>query len=807
MKITIKHCGLLAAIFATGISFYSIAQEGNGIDKTAGQLEEVMVTAQRRVESAQDVAISITVFDQEQISKANMTNSYDIATYTPSLSTNTRFGPENATFSIRGFTRSLRTTASVGVYFADVIAPRGQTTQTSGDGAGPGTLFDLENVQVLKGPQGTLFGRNTTGGSILLVPVRPADELEGYFEYSAANYNGKRAQGVLNIPASNVLKFRFGIDKSERDGYLNNVTGVGEEELGNVDYTAVRISALYDISDSLENYTIISVVDSDTAGYTSRLFACNPQLGIDPISAAVSGPCNDQLEYQRTTGQDDFYDIVSTVKSPRTLIKERRLINTTTWDISSNLTLKAILAYGGLETENGSDIFGTQFTDPNDPKREYAIGVSAIYPDFPVTNQDTWVGELQFQGQSFGSRMVWQAGVYYEKSLPDGPSGNISAGSVYCDLATLESANPADYYCFDPTNGFLGSVILLQSETEYENKAIYAQSTFDLNEKFSITTGLRYTWDDTRSEALKTRYSFVGDVLQNAVLQPSNPSQSSEAPTGLVELQYRPGDSIMMYAKYIRGYRQGSVNPAADPGIDVFDEETVDTYEIGAKTSFGGWIPGRFNIALFDNDFTDMQLQTGYVSSSAAQTTAIFNAGKSEIKGLEAELFLQPFDSLRISISYSWLDTELKKQEDTKQKITDAVDAFAGAFSTPIADVGDELPFAPDESFVVSANYSLPLPVDVGDVEIGATYVYTGKQRAAASSTSPYSKLDDYELWNYNASWMGIFGSNFDLSLYLTNATDEEYVTFVSGSYNILRFESRMMGLPKMYGARLRYSF
>ena len=151
------------------------------------QVEEVIVTAQRREENIQDVAISITVFDQKQIADANITTGVDLANYTPSLSANTRFGPDNASFAIRGFTQDLRTTASVATYFAEVVAPRGQSSQTSGDGAGPGALFDLENVQVLKGPQGTLFGRNTTGGAVLLVPQKPTDEFEGYLEANGGN--------------------------------------------------------------------------------------------------------------------------------------------------------------------------------------------------------------------------------------------------------------------------------------------------------------------------------------------------------------------------------------------------------------------------------------------------------------------------------------------------------------------------------------------------------------------------------------------------------------------------------------------
>ncbi|MFT3968302.1 MAG: Plug domain-containing protein, partial [Sphingobium sp.] len=139
--------------------------------QAADDHETIVVTARRTEERLQDVPISITVFNQQQLSNRNVVNSQDLATYTPSLSSNTNFGSQNSSFAIRGFAQDIGTAPSVGVYFADVVAPRGASNGVpTGDGAGPGSFFDLANVQVLKGPQGTLFGRNTTGGAVLLVP-------------------------------------------------------------------------------------------------------------------------------------------------------------------------------------------------------------------------------------------------------------------------------------------------------------------------------------------------------------------------------------------------------------------------------------------------------------------------------------------------------------------------------------------------------------------------------------------------------------------------------------------------------------
>src|SRR3984893_5653163 len=206
-------------------------------------INEIIVTARRMEERLQDVPISITVFNQQQLEDRNIVNPQDLAAYVPSLSANTNFGSENSSFAIRGFVQDIGTAPSVGVYFGDVVAPRGASNGIpAGDGAGPGSFFDLQNVQVLKGPQGTLFGRNTTGGAVLLVPQKPTHNLEGYTEASAGNYDLKRAQGIINVPFGERARARFGVDYQRRDGYFRNVSGIGPDRLGDLEYISGRAS-------------------------------------------------------------------------------------------------------------------------------------------------------------------------------------------------------------------------------------------------------------------------------------------------------------------------------------------------------------------------------------------------------------------------------------------------------------------------------------------------------------------------------------------------------------------------------------
>lgn len=810
-------------------------------------IEEVIVTAQRREESLQDVPMSITVLDAKALSNANITNASDLANYTPSMSTNQRFGADNATFSIRGFTQELRTTSSVATYMAEVVAPRGQSSQTSGDGAGPGALFDLANVQVLKGPQGTLFGRNTTGGAVLLTPNKPKDEFEGYIEVSGSEFNGMRFQGAASIPVSESLRFRVAIDRNKRDGYLNNITKIGADELGSTDYTSVRLSSLWDITDSIQNYTIASLINSDSTGYSSQLYSCNanytqpfiqqgltPQALLSTVQGLIGGniatppgffgafsgtlqvsQCQAQLAAQKAAGQDGFYDVVSTIKTPVTAIKEKRLINTLTWKLNDDITLKNILAYAHLNTRNGSDIFGTQFKyellgvplDP-DQNREFKTGVSVLNPNEPVTSQASYIAELQLQGSSFDKALDWQGGLYYETSKPDGYSGNNSAGLVSCNMASLENDGVKKTFdCYDPLLGAVGGVLVQQYKTTYLNRAAYAQTTWHINDEFSLTGGLRYTWDHTEGYGVKTRYSWALAVPQSPTTTVTTPSVSSKAPTGLIELDYKPFEGSMVYGKFLRGYRQGSVILAADAGVDTFKPEKVNTYEVGLKTEFGGPVPGRVNLAAFTNDFTNQQLQLGYISPASLQTTTIVNAGKSRIRGIEGDAFFQPLESLTVGFSFSLLDTVLLAQSDQTGRVGAAGGPIAQASVTPIADVGDELPYAPKQTYVTNVSWRLPLPEKVGSIDLGATYSMIGEQRSAATSSGPFGMLDAFNLLNLNFTWTGIMGSALDLVVYGTNVLGEEYTTYTSGTYNLLGYESRAVGAPRMVGARLKANF
>ena len=802
---------------AVGSSFLTpvFAQEEQG-----AVMDEVLVSARRREERIQDVPVSITVFDQEQMNNANIVTAADMATYTPSLQVNSRFGDDSTNFAIRGFSQELRTTASVGVYFAEVIAPRGANTTQSGDGAGPGDFFDLANVQVLKGPQGTLFGRNTTGGAVLIMPQRPTDALEGYLEASAGSYSMQRLQGAINIPAGDSLRLRFGVDQQKRDGYLDNISGIGPSDFSDLEYTSLRASAVWDISETVENYTIVKYVESSNNGAPFKVFDCNP--------AAIFGSfCQADLAAREAADNNDEYDVYSFVPDPESELEQSQIINTTTWQISDYLTLKNILSYAVFESSQNFALYGTNWRYPTTTQGSQPVLTQMLSANkFPVTDQKTMVEELQLQGSALDNSLTWQAGLYYEKSKPNGDYGSQNPAMISCDMSTITSDDVNDWRCNDilaaaqyvafggnpndPVPFTIGSGLSAPGGVTYENKAVYFQGTYALDEQWSLTAGLRYTHDETRGWTEETIYYFPGSVLGGyfAPIRSSTeirkPENTSEAPTWVIGLDYKPIDDVMLYGKYSRGYRQGSVNLASVAGWDTHDPEQVDTYEIGAKTVFGEAFPTTLNIAAFYNDFQDQQVQFGYFQTSGVGSTSILNAGASTIQGIEVDGSIKLTDSLLLTASYAYLDTNV---DELSVPTPDQYPAGIAVFSGTTTAEGEPLPYTPENQVVVSANYWLPLDAALGDLSANLSYVYIDEMQAVSKAASPYAVLPSYELFNLSLNWQRILTSPVDASLFVTNLFDKEYRTVVAGNWESMGMEVGRAGKPRMYGMRLRYTF
>jgi iron complex outermembrane recepter protein len=828
-------------------------------DADLNSMSEIIVTARRTEERLQDVPISITVFNQEQLSNHNITSASDLATYTPSLSANTNFGNENSSFAIRGFVQDAGTPPSVATYFADVVAPRGPTQGTqAGDGPVPGSFFDLQNVQVLKGPQGTLFGRNTTGGAVLFVPQKPTSEFGGYAEISYGNYDMKRIQGALNLPISETVRFRLAVDHQNREGYLHNTSGIGPSAYNDIDYTAVRASLVIDLNANLENYTIASYNTSDTNGSVQKMIGCNP-TGYNPVNPAAGLgnfigvlSCS-QLAAEKARGAG-FYDVEAAVPDPESKIEQWQVINTTTWTPSDVLTIKNIASYAQYKDFQRSPLFGTNWDASNTPLPYPYIffqGVPRVFTGiFPAPGDDsahqaTYTEELQIQGSSADRRLTYQGGIYAEWSDPLSEVGNQSSQLAECtNLEALICSDPigaAFTAAISQQVGFpvpvhVGAVNYTVGETFYRDQGVYLQSSYSITDQWKLTGGARYTWDSQSNEAQRISYSFpvlppyTGAPVSTCTDPSTAPTcseslkESSSKPTWMIDLDYKPTEDVLTYAKYARGYRAGGVFSNAPIDHRTFSPETVDNFEVGLKSAFHNAVNGTFNLALFYNNFKNQELQFGFdarvdpvthASAPVSPTTAIINAGKSRIYGAEVETSLTPFPSVKglegfvLDFDYTYLNATI--QEIAPVTTSDPNYQVQTSAITP----GSPLALSPKNKYVVSANYGLPLARTIGHVIFGASFIHTDEQLTSYAYQNPatvalfgqnFGIIPSSNLLNLSLNWNSIMSSTFDVSLFATNVTQENRYTFVPGLASS-GSEYAVLGEPRMYGARLKYRF
>jgi len=788
----------VAAALSLAVSQWSGAQTTSA--ETVENLGEIVVSARRVEERAQDVPISMTVFTQAQLSDRRVVTSSDLAAATPSLQVDNGNGNDASSFSVRGFVQTLNSTPSVAVYFGDAVVPRGGAVgEPAGSGVAPGSFFDLSNVEVLKGPQGTLFGRNTDGGAVLLVPTKPMSDFEGYVEGSYGNYDMRQIQGVLNLPLTDNARLRLAVNDETRQGFENNVSGIGPSQFDDIDFTAARMSLVVDITPNLENYTIGTYNLSQDAGLLPQVFACNAAEAAGSLCAST---------FTALQGHGN-YAVANTVPEAESYLKQLQVINKTTWQVSDNLTLKNIANYGELKTRYDSGLFGGfLLQEPGVagyiPFLSSTSNPSALGPDGQTTDQYTWSDEIQLSGQAFDDRLRWQGGAYIERSGPLGdPTGSRSGTFLICP-------DIANFLC-------TGEGLASQSTStiHFNDEALFGQATFKILDQLKITGGLRNTWDRTTADVIALDYLGFPDTIPGppAVTFCSSAqvtvaegcqqtfSESSKAPTGVIDMDYNPAEGVLIYGKYARGYRQGGVATFVADGYHIYGPEHVNSYELGEKTTFTGPVKGTFDVTAHYNDFSDQQLLAGFTGPNGAASSGVVNAGKSRIWGIEVESTLQPVKPLTLGVSYSYLNTKLLSA------FTEL--APGGVYNEvqyPTA-AGGVLPFSPKNKVSANAAYRLPLPDDVGAVSLAANYTYTSPM-LISSTAAPYDVLSGYGLLGMNLHWDGIFRSSVDAELFATNLTDKLYYTNLTAIYQTaFGLAGRIPGEPRMYGVRLRYRF
>jgi iron complex outermembrane recepter protein len=783
-------CGLLAC----GVSAVAIAQSATPAKpaETTENQGDIIVTARRVAERIQSTPVSITAFGSESLRQSQIRDTQDLVFKTPGVFLAGSGGRENSNFSIRGQSKALAGTSAPGVisYFAEVPAPTlGSSIST----------YDLSSVQVLKGPQGTLFGRNTTGGAILYYPTTPSYDFEGYVQASYGSYNARIFEAAINIPlADQKAALRISGQYQKRDGWTKNI-GIGNAA-DDLNSQAIRGSLLLEPVEGLTNTTIVDYYRNRSTGGASVLVDVLTTPSALTATGTLSG-ARTQLALQRARGIRVINsDIDAFERADRVGVTNRTEIK-----FSDAAQLVNIFGYRHTKIDYFSSVDGlpTLISD----------GTGAIPAGLPVmvvggrqtSDVEQVTDELQLKGKAADGRLDWLVGGFYLKSKPKGPTG------TYIPIFILPGITNAPF-----NYGFY-------TET---SKAVFANIGYNLTDGLRFNAGLRYTWDEI--SACVGSGTSPNPVLQpadcaNAVAAIRNSSinkTSSKAPTWTVGLDWQASSNVFLYAVTRRGYRAGGINSPTLAGrlipFQSFQPEKVTDVEAGIRSDFrAGDVAIRLNASPFIGWYSNVQVPiTGLNTQATCSTTAVggtlppkspdgdcnanndpsggtllVNAGSTRVTGIDLSVRIAPTTSLSFDAGATFLD--LKTRSLT---VPTDLQPYLRVLQVPFNLVAKQ-------TFTAGVRWTLPVPESIGKT------IFNGDFYHSSSVQASDAVLPAYDLVNVRLDINAIGGSPLDASVFVRNLFDKDYLASSNVGSNQLGITSAFYGAPRTIGVELRYRF
>ncbi len=796
-------------------------------------LEEVVVTARRREELLQDIPVAVTALSSDYLREQSITRLEDLGIHVPSLRISSGgTGTNSPLITLRGqrpSTVTITEDPAVPIYFAEVVLTPTQGTNLA--------MYDLANVQVLKGPQGTLFGRNSTGGALLFTPQRPGEEFGGYTEVRLGDYDLVHLEGAVDLPVSDTLRLRLAGISIDRDGYQSNVadnTLRGDDQFWDEDSYGVRVSMDWTPNDRFSNLTTVAYDQNDMINPVPVPQAFNSDAGLGQLTnvvyngrlggafgTPVGAFVDEALARQRTRD----WDKIETDVLGRDKVENWFAANTTEYRLTDNLSIKNIFGYRDLDQESTTDadgtalqIFGaiTSQTLPQTRNAPPGVVTATQYSD-----------ELQLLGEAFDSRLEWIAGAYWMNM--DG-SQTLPTEVIGANPAWPDGPSPIvqlDQVWYFAQNGFLQDSP--NGDAENETYALFGEGTWTFNDRWSVTGGLRQTWDD-RKMTVKNFSLDAGSLVygcavmdENNQLLPNNAcarsvDESFDKLTWRGSLNWTPTEDMLLYGSVSTGYRSGGFNLRGvnNFSLQPFEPEEVTTYEIGHKTDWDLWNMAsmRTNLAVYAQKFDNIQKTlSGTNPDTGAFETYTANAAKADINGVEFDVTMAPTANLVMSVAYSYVDASYSEWDRvvSDENGISVVDYSNAPFV-----------YIPENSLTASVSYTLPLSESIGEVTLTASAYWQdtmqtndgafrwpdlGWSEENLQESLDTVQADDYTVAHFRADWSGVMGSNFDLAAFVNNAFDEEYITGGLSVPDSLGWVAASYGAPRTYGASLRWTF
>ena len=809
-------------------------------------LEEVIVTAQKRAESLQDTPISLTAFGADRLTKDGIDSLADIGSKVPSL-TIEPFPINNSTLRIfiRGIGISdaqVTQDPPVGIYVDGVYVAR--ATGTALD------VAELERMEILRGPQGTLYGRNTTGGAVNLVTKRPTTEaFEFKQKFVAGNRNLFTSKTSANIPLTDTLAAKIAYLNTSQDGWLENtgpiqdtgspgfIAGDSADFFGSRDVQGARLDLRWDATDWI---TVDYAYDySDLSTVNMVYQPVTPPCGGD-LNSCNKGQSDliKQSTSSRTSYSDERLDELASsapMEDSETEIEGHSL--TVEFDFDS-WQFKYIGAYRTLEDASYADLTGDGDPDFRLDSHIYCgaaaqTAVGGCTPlVVPVITQDQISHEFQFTGSFADNRVDYIVGLYYfEEEAQEDNSPLHHQLSAPVDL--------------DPTgNTRIVNLLSQKYDVKNDSAALFGQFTWTpniLEDRLQLTVGYRRSEDSRYARKNQTDLTYIENaLLPGGALEVSNPllstllggfatipnseqrrfdnvigDQDFQDDSYAFTVEFDINDDINVYGKSVEAYKSGGFNTrdpqrdgsqgAASDGTDYgfgfregFDAEKVQSYELGIKSELMNRRL-RLNANVFYSEYSDMQLNQ--ILDGTVADTKVTNAGEAEMRGLEMDITFLATRNLLLLFNYAYLDAE----------VTNATSAASGE------DITDSFVFfsAPEHSYTFVVDWTL-LEADWGRLNLNISHNFMD-ERNGGSRTFNVAKdgdksrgtfLDDYRLTNLRlgVSDMPVFGGIMQVAGWVKNAGDEEWhLTAIDNTPHIDR--AVLWGEPRTYGIDLIYEY
>ncbi|MDX2277318.1 MAG: TonB-dependent receptor [Hyphomonadaceae bacterium] len=706
--------------------------------QTGDPSEEIVVTAQKREERAFDVPIAMNAFSGATLEDREVSSSIEIARLVPNLYASQTSESVNALFFMRGVGSddfNITGEGGVGVYVDEVFI-RTPHAQVFG-------LPDIERVEVLRGPQGSLYGRNTSGGAISFYTRRPTDEFESFARVRVGNEGRLDAEATVSGPiVEEELRARFTLQSNSRDGLVRN--DIGQSPAVSPDLGS------YDDYRTEENWTARGIVDIAPAPgveiIASADFTRNSNIGNGSSHVGLGPGGLDSAGYRDADG-DPFTG-------------EYNLPAATDYDAyGASLRLIWDLGPATLHSISGARLFDLDAAEDSD------ASPNTLGHFFFTAREDQYSQEIRLSSDEDG-RLDWLVGFYYFHE-------NASATQGF-DIPTL--APPP-----------FGAIVFTPDQTT-DAYALFGQATYHITSRWSGTLGLRGTYEEKAFRiGVEARDQFRSPLFAFPLFPEVSARDDWSNVSPRLNLAYRYSDNLNVYATVSQGFKAGGFNGAADSPVaaaESYDPEIVTAYEVGLKARNDEGV--TFNTAAFYYDYRDLQVFTIRDVGGAA-TTFLDNAAQATIYGAEFELSISPIERLRLSANLGLLHTEYQ------EFILDGADLS-----------GNSLIRAPEVSALLSAEYSIPLPGD-HTLTLAADYNHLSEHFFSPENES-FLREDGYSVLNAQVTFESADG-RFQLMGWVKNLEDTRYIRNAGDTPAPIMLATNNYGDPRLFGLTATFRF